>query len=193
MRIGRGPPRRNFGKHHTTVITLPILKMARAPCTAGESLLMLRWSTYGITLCACRVTLTILRPPPCGATWGLLLKSAHTYVCCKTQCCAPAFGDPAQNGGITPSLTGKNICPVRKRRAQHKLWRLIGKAHCDGGDTQGFAAARIRARLAQSAACLRVAPKLDWTDHRIFPEKPPRPNCDISPRTYQRRIRVAGL
>src|SRR5205807_857921 len=63
MRIGQWVCRRDFGKRHTTVITLPILKRVRGRCTAGASRLMPLWWIHGTTLCACPVILTILRQP----------------------------------------------------------------------------------------------------------------------------------
>src|ERR1041385_3800782 len=89
---------------------LPILKRAPARCTLGASQLMPLWLMPGIILCGCRVTLTISHLLGCGATWGHFLKSAHTCVCCRTQCCAQDFGARVLNGGITRSPTGKNMC-----------------------------------------------------------------------------------
>src|SRR5947207_1915441 len=193
MRIDPLPCRRSFGKPYTTVITLPILTSASALCTVGGSLLTLHWLIRGIATCGCPLTLTILRQPQCGVTWAPLWKSADTCVCCSTPCTKQGFGECARNGGISPSLTGKNICRLKKRRVRRKLWERAGKAACDRRIHSWFAAARVRPRIAQSFAGLRPAHCVDRADYRFFFKEPPRSDCNVSARAHQRCVRMAGL
>src|SRR5262249_46203974 len=105
--------RRCSGRHHITVITLPIPKSAPAPCTVGELPSTLPWSTHGPATSACQPTLTILLPPQCCRTWVRLSKYVQTCVCCGTPCTRLVFAAYALNGGITRSLIGKSSCRLK--------------------------------------------------------------------------------
>src|SRR5438876_862055 len=107
------------------------LKPALAHCTAGVSLSMLPWLMRGIVPCECPPTLTISPRPQCGITQALISRFARTYIYCRSQCETPAFTDCPLNGGISRSLTGKNICHPRRRSRQHKCARPIGKTNYD--------------------------------------------------------------
>src|SRR6266566_6365290 len=77
MRTGRWQSRLSFGRRHTTVIMLPILKSVWARCIVGVSPSTPPWSTpMGIATSACQRTLTSLLPLQCGLTWVRLSKSA---------------------------------------------------------------------------------------------------------------------
>src|SRR6188474_211347 len=121
MHIVRQTCRPSCGRRHTTVITLPIPKSAPVRCIVGVSPSTPPWSTHGFATFACQRTLMILLPLQCCLTWVPLSKSAGTCVCCGTPCTRLVFAAYALNGGITPSLVGKNTCRPKKQRVPHKF------------------------------------------------------------------------
>src|SRR6266702_3011747 len=128
------------------------LKPALAHCTAGVSLSMLPWLMRGIVPCECPPTLMISPRPQCGITQALISRFARTYIYCRSQCETPAFTDCALNGGISRSLTGKNICRPRRRSRPHKCARPIGKTNYDRHVCFGICDTRNTSCVNQSIA-----------------------------------------
>ena len=76
---------------------------------------------------ACQATLTILLPLQCGLTWVPLPRFARNVRLLRTRCTRLVFADYALNGGISPSLIGKNTCRLKKRRVPHKSSEPAGR------------------------------------------------------------------